>query len=487
MDRMEHFSIIARDIGGILQFMAFGSSAPLIISIIYAEWDAFLPMALVPIIFFILGSLLRMAPHSNKQARLSVALSAVALIWLIASFIGAIPFYLVAGMPFIDSVFEAMSGWTTTGLTLASDLDDFPKTLLFWRSLMQWLGGMGIVAFTVAMVNRSGLVQRGLYRSEARSEAFMPSVVDTGAQMWKIYIVLTLAGIGLVMLSGVGLWESLNLTLVAIATGGFTMHDAGIAYYDNPFLELLLIPVMIAGALPFKLYFMLYAKRIFWFFRDLQAVLLFAIIASGIFFVSFDLINILGMSIPDSIRYGLFMTVSAATTTGFQNTNPGLWPHATVLFLAALMIIGGASGSTAGGIKLGRALICYDGLVWWFRRIFVSGRAVIPFRHEGRSIPKMIAEYEVSKNMLVIVLYFIIVFMSTILILQFEGHGYDTSHVIFDVITAACNNGISTGHISPDMSDLSKVTFIFLMWLGRLEVLPIIVLIVGIVKGFERT
>ncbi|GAA5261886.1 TrkH family potassium uptake protein [Methanocalculus sp. MC3] len=486
MDRTEHFAIIARDIGAILQFLALASSVPLIVAIIYSEWHVFLPMALVPLIFFILGSFLRTIPHSNKQARLSVALSAVAMIWLISSLIGAIPFYIVCGMPYIDCVFEAMSGWTTTGLTMASGLDDFPKTILFWRSFMQWLGGMGIVAFTVTMVHRSGLVQKELYRSEARSEALMPSVVDTAVQMWKIYVILTLAGVGLVMLSGVSLWDALNLSLVAIATGGFTMYDGGIAHYNNPFMELALIPIMIAGALPFKLYFMIYAKRILAFYRDLQPFLLFSIIAVGILVVTYDLTRIASFPISDSLRQALFMTVSAATSTGFQNTDPSLWPHATILFLASLMVIGGSTGSTAGGIKLGRAIICYEGLVWWFRRIFISGRAVIPFRHEGRSIPKMIAEYEVSKNMLVIVLYLVIIFASTILILQFEGPGYDSSHVIFDVITAICNNGISTGHISSDISDGGKILFILLMWLGRLEVIPVVVLIVGVAKGFDR-
>ncbi len=487
MDRTEHFSIIARDIGGILQFLAFATTAPLIIALIYSEWDLLIPMGIVPLLFFIMGSFLRTIPHPRKQARLSVAISAVAMIWLIASLIGAIPFYIICGMPYVDSVFEAMSGWTTTGLTMVEGLDDLPKTILFWRSFMQWLGGIGIVAFTVTMLHRSGLVQKELYRSEARSEAFMPSVVDTGREMWKIYGVLTLAGIGLVMLSGVGLWDALNLSLVAIATGGFTMYDGGIAHYNNYLMELCLIPIMIAGALPFKLYFMLYAKRIHAFFRDLQPVLLFSIIAIGILVVTYDLVNLGGLQVSDSIRHGLFMTVSAATTTGFQNTDPSLWPKATIFFLTGLMVIGGASGSTAGGIKLGRAIICYEGLIWWFRRIFFSGRAVVPFRHEGRSIPKMIAEYEVSKNILVIVLYFVIIFLSTILILQFEGPGYDSSHVIFDVVTAVCNNGISTGHISPDMSDLGKIFFILLMWLGRLEVIPVIALIVGIVKGFDRT
>lgn len=486
MDRWEHFLVIARDLGGILQFMGFVSLVPLLITVYYHEWDVLVPMAVVPIVFFLAGSLLRNAPPSNKQARLSVSLSSVAVVWLFASLIGALPFYFGAGMPYLDCVFESMSGWTTTGLTMITGLDDLPKTLLFWRSFMQWMGGIGIVAFTIAMVNRSGLVQRGMYRSEARSESFLPSVVDTGVYMWKIYIVLTLAGIGLVMFSGVGLWDALNLSLVAIATGGFTMYDAGIAQYDNYLMELLLIPVMIAGALPFKIYFSLYSKRVFTFFRERQAALLLAIIGCGLLFITFDLIYQSGLAASDAIRYGLFMTVSAATTTGFQNTDPALWPSATILFLSALMVIGGAAGSTAGGLKLERIVICYEGLIWWFRRIFISGRAIIPFRHEGRSIPKMVAEYEVSKNMLIIVLYFIIIFFSTIFILLFEGPGYDTSHVIFDVITAICNNGISTGHVSADMSAISKIFFIILMWIGRLEVIPVIVLVMGLLKGFDR-
>jgi Trk-type K+ transport systems, membrane components len=486
MDRTEHFAIIARDIGAILQFLALASAVPLIVAIIYSEWHVFLPMALVPLIFFILGSFLRTIPHSNKQARLSVALSAVAMIWLISSLIGAIPFYIVCGMPYIDCVFEAMSGWTTTGLTMASGLDNFPKTILFWRSFMQWLGGMGIVAFTVAMVNRSGLVQRGLYRSEARSEALMPSVVDTGALMWKIYGILTLTGIGIVMLSGVGLWDATNLVFSAISSGGFTLYDAGVASYNNPLLEILLIPVMIAGALPFKLYYVLYAKRFFGFFRDMQAVFLLAIIAFGIMVITFDLFQILDLLLPDSIRYGLFMAVSAATSTGFQNTDLSYWPHATLLFLSALMVIGGSTGSTAGGIKLGRVQICYEGLIWWFRRIFISGKAVIPFRHEGRIIPKMIAEYEISKNMLIIILYIIILFSSTILLLQFEGQFADTSRIIFDAISAMSNNGMSSGSISPAISNESKILLILLMWLGRLEVIPVVVLIVGVAKGFDR-
>ncbi|MCK4270790.1 MAG: TrkH family potassium uptake protein, partial [Methanogenium sp.] len=195
MERIRQLSLIATDIGDILRFTSIGTSFPLFICIYYQEWDQFLPMAAVPAVLFTLGTLLVRIPRPDREPRLSLALFAVALIWMICAIVGAIPFTLGAGMPYLDSVFEAMSGWTTTGLTLVPDVDVMSHTLLFWRSLMQWLGGLGIVAFTVAMAARSGLTSSKLYRSEGRSEAFMPSVVAQGLQMWKIYIILTIISV----------------------------------------------------------------------------------------------------------------------------------------------------------------------------------------------------------------------------------------------------------------------------------------------------
>ncbi|MDD3407883.1 MAG: potassium transporter TrkG, partial [Methanomicrobium sp.] len=193
MNRIEQFSVIADDLGNVLRFISFGTCVPLIVAVIYSEWDMIIPMALVPVILYILGTFFLMFPENQREAKLSQALFSVALIWLLCAFIGAIPFSLGIGMPYLDAVFEAMSGWTDTGLTMIPDVDSTPYTLLFWRSLMQWLGGLGIVAFTVVMLSRTGLNPSRFYRSEGRTEAFMPSVVQQGFQMWKIYLILTFA------------------------------------------------------------------------------------------------------------------------------------------------------------------------------------------------------------------------------------------------------------------------------------------------------
>jgi trk system potassium uptake protein TrkH len=486
MDRIEQFSIIADDVGNILRFISIGTCLPLVIAILYTEWNMILPMATVPVSLFLIGTLLMKMPSTSREARLSQALFAVALIWLICSIIGALPFTLGTGMPYLDAVFEAMSGWTDTGLTLMPSVDDAPYTLLFWRSLMQWLGGIGIVAFTISMATRSGITPSRLYRSEGRTEAFMPSVVATGFQMWKIYIILTVISIALIKLSGIPLWDALNIAMVAIATGGFSVHSAGIPYYENAFLELLIIPVMIAGALPFKLYYHAYRRERKLIFSDEQAKLLLFLIVIGLVVVTFDLVNLTGLDIGTALRQGLFMTVAAVTSTGFQVASPHVWANVTVLSLIFLMLVGGSSGSTAGGIKLSRIALGYRGLLWWFKRTFVSGKVLVPFKYEGKVIPKNVAELEVSKNMLIIILYILIIFITSIIVMHMDPSHFDTSNIIFEIVSAICNNGISSGFVTPNMSPVSKICFILVMWIGRLEVMPVIVFFMGLIRGFDR-
>lgn len=485
MDRIEQFSIIAPDIGNIFRFMSAATAVPLVVAVIYREWEMILPMVSVPVVLFLLGTLLVRVPREEREAPLSAALMAVALIWLTIALVSALPFCLGLGISYLDAVFEAMSGWTDTGLTMMRSVDDLPRTLLFWRSLMQWLGGIGIVAFTVAMASRTGLTQFRLYRSEGRSEALMPSVVATGFEMWKIYLALTAASIALVLVSGVPLWDAVNIALVAIATGGFSVHSEGIPFYNNPLLEVLIVPVMIAGALPFKLYYLLYRQRGVRFFEDQQARLLFMLVALGIVVIAWDLVTLTATDLPTAVRQALFMAAAAVTSTGFQVASPNEWASVTVLFLAMLMVIGGSSGSTAGGIKLSRVVLGFQSLIWWFRRMFVSGKVLVPFKYDGKVIPKNIADLEVSRNMLTIMLYFLIIFVATILVMHLQPTSFDSSNVIFEVVSAMCNNGISTGFVSPDMADPAKALFILVMWIGRLEVIPVIMLVMGVLKRFE--
>ncbi|MBQ4415783.1 MAG: TrkH family potassium uptake protein [Methanomicrobium sp.] len=485
MGRLEQFSAAAEDLGTVLRYISFATAVPILVTIYYEEWDMVMPMLTAPLLLFLIGTTFICIPKGNKEPQLSHALFSVAFIWIICAAISAVPFTLGINMPYLDAFFEAMSGWTDTGMTMITNLDEIPNTLLFWRSLMEWLGGLGIVAFTVVMLSRTSLNPSRFYRSEARTEAFVPSAIQQGVEMWKIYVVLTVAAIAFICISGIPIWDAVNIAMTAISTGGFTIHTEGLAYYDNPLLEMLIIPVMIAGAIPFKIYYFMYYKRKFSFVKDAETSLLLALIMIGFAVLLFDLFYFSRMEVFESLRYSIFMAVSGITSTGFQTTSPGVWAPATTLFLAVLMFIGGSSGSTAGGIKLSRASMAYRGIVWWIRRSFKSANVIIPFRIGHRIISKTDAELEVSKNMLVIFLYIGVIFVSAILVMHFEPLASDSSEVIFDVISASCNNGISTGFISPELTPMSKILFIFAMWIGRLEIIPVIVFFMYIFRGFH--
>lgn len=482
MRKIDQFLIVAHDVGAIFITLSVATCLPLAVSVVFGEWHQLIPMATVPLILHIFGRALTVQSRPAGEESTFAAVGAIAVIWLACALIGAIPFTLAAGMPFIDAVFEAMSGWTSTGLSLVPSVDELPHTLLFWRSYMQWLGGLGIIAFTVALAHRSDLTRFRLYRFEGRSEALMPTVVATGLQMWKIYIVLTVLSTGLLLISGITVWDALNIAMTAISTGGFSIHTEGISFYQNRLLEVLVIPVMIAGALPFKLYYLMARKKGMGLFADEQARLLFLLILIGTAVVSYDLSVFNRLDPAYALHQGLFMTVAGITCCGFQTTSPYLWAYPTVLLLTFLMMIGGASGSTAGGIKLSRVLLGIHGQIWWFRRMFMSKHALIPFRYEGRVIPKRIAELEVARNLLIILLYNFFIYFVLILILHFQPQTVDTSMILFEIVSAMSNVGISTGFASPGMADTVKLCFILTMWVGRLEVVPVIALISGVFR-----
>jgi len=484
MKRLETLAIIAHDMGVIFEFLGVITLVPLLVLVIFGEWEMVVPMASVPLTFVILGLLISRIPRREFVPQLSVALAAVALVWLVIALVGSLPFVLGLQMSWTDSIFEAMSGWTDSGITMIRSLDTTPNVILFYRSFMQWIGGMGVIAFGIAMLSRSSLTQHQLYRSEGRSEDLMPNVVSTGRRMWVIYLFLTVAFTGMVMLSGIPLWDAINLAMVGIATGGFSVHDAGISYYDNVILEALIIPVMIAGALPFKLYFFMYRGRIKPFFQDRVVWLILSLILVGSLVVTLDLHVFNSFPLETAVRQGVFCTASAVTSTGFQNSDLH-WVPGPLIVIIILMMIGGAAGSTSGGIKANRVILGYEGLVWWFRRFFARGREIVPFRHEGKAIPTRISEVELSKNMLIIVLYVLVIFVATIIGLHLAATGFKVHEVVFEEVSTMSNVGLGLGYLTPASPFAIKWLFIFLMWIGRLEIIPVLILFMGFARGFE--
>ena len=485
MRRLHYLSTIVADLGEIFTFVAPVACLPLLVAVLFSEWDMIVPMATVPIIFLGMGLVFKQLPRSGQGSRLSAAMCSVALFWLACAVVSGIPFMIGLHMSFTDAVFEGMAGWTGTAFSVIRSLDAVPHTLLFWRSYMQWVGGIGIIAFTIALASSTGLFRSKLLRNESRDESLTPSVRAAGRSLWKIYAILTFCAIGLILFSGLSLWDSVNLALSAISTGGFTPHDGGLLYYNNTLLELLLIPVMIIGALPFKLYFLILENRRLSLFGDEQVKFFFIILAVGTAVLTYDLILFSDLALGPAVQQGLFMAVSALTSTGFAIVNLQNWAGVTILFLTMLTFIGGATGSTAGGIKLDRVAFSFRALLWWFRQLFVSGKVLIPFRIEGRVIPKATAELETAKNMLVIILSVVTVFVASLAILQFHVTTFSLTDIVFQVVSAFATCGFNIGYISPDMPLVSKWIVIGVMWIGRLEVIPVIILFFALFHGRE--
>ena len=476
MRRLRFFSTIIADLGDIFVFVAPVTGVPLLIAVLYAEWEMLLPMAAVPVIFILVGLALQRIPRSERGIRLSKALSSVALFWFFCAMISGVPFMLGLGMSFTDALFEGMAGWTGTAFSLIPSVDTAPHTLLFWRSYMQWVGGIGIIAFAITTASSTGLFPSKIFRTESRDEELMPSVIAAGRSLWKIYGILTFMAVGLVLFAGLSLWESVNLAMAAISTGGFCLHQGGILAYHNLLLEILLIPVMIAGALPFKLYYLVLENRRLSLFGEEQVKLFVLVLLAGAAVLTYDLMFFNNLALNQAVEQAVFMTVSAVTTTGFQIANLHTWASVTLLFLAMIVLVGGCSGSTAGGVKLNRIMLAIRALVWWFRRLFISGKVLLPFKIGGRVIPKATAELEAAKNMLVIILSVITVFIATLAVLQYHLTSFSLTEVGFEVVSAFSTSGITTGYVSPEMPVISKWIFIIVMWIGRLEVIPVVML-----------
>ncbi|MDD1655122.1 MAG: TrkH family potassium uptake protein [Methanomicrobiales archaeon] len=487
MKRREHFAIIAHDMGGVFQLLGLACFTPFLVLLYFREWGMVVPMLSAPLTFLALGWLIARLPKSEAVPHFSVALVAVALTWLAVAVIGALPFILSLGMSWTDSIFEAMSGWTGTGYTVLVSIDAAPRTLIFWRSFMQWIGGIGVIAFGIALAGRSGLAPIRLFRAEGRPDDFMPNAVSTGRRIWGIYVVLTVFFIGLVLLSGVPVWDAVNLVMVALATGGFAPRDGAMMVYHNVWLEVLLIPVMLAGMVPFKLYFFLYSGKVRQFFRDATVRLILAMAFLGSLFVSLELWLVSGLAPTTAIRQGFFNTISGFATCGLQNADPHLWSAAPIIVVTMWMLVGGAAGSTAGGIKVNRLILGYQGLVWWFRRFFARSNVIIPLKAWGRVVNREITELEISKNMLVITLWILSIFFATLIALHIPHAGFGVEEVVFELVSAMSNVGLGLGFLTPASPLAQKWLYILLMWIGRLEIIPVIILFIGLFRGFEAT
>ncbi|HJJ32551.1 MAG TPA: TrkH family potassium uptake protein [Methanocorpusculum sp.] len=487
MEVIRELPAIARDLSPGLIAIGLFSLIAVIVGCIYQEWNVIPWMLITTMTLCGLGILSHIFPKTEKKPRTATSVAATAVIWLIVGICGSFPF-LYTNVSLLDALFESMSAWTGTGFSIVSDIESWPKTLLFWRSFMQWIGGLGIIAFALTIGARSGLLKRGLYRSEGRSEAFMPSVLATAAQMWKIYVVLTGIAIIAILFTGVDIWDSVNIALCTISTGGLSIYNAGLAHFDNFALEMVLIPIMFAGAIPFRLYYLTFNRKSIkevLHDRILHLILILFVVVAGI--VILDLMITGGITIGEACRQGLFMASSALSSTGLQNTDFSIgWGIAPLLFIAIFMMIGGAQGSTAGGFKIDRIVVIIESIVYWFKKAVMSPKAIVHMRHNRKAVNDADAGKLMLSSLVLIVTYMMFVGIIAFIFLHDPYFAVNPTGTLFDIISCVGNNGISIGNlIGPMMPSYAKVLLILVMWIARLEIIPGLILIWGLFRGFN--
>jgi trk system potassium uptake protein TrkH len=445
----------------VLQLMGALLLPPVVVALVFQEFFFAILFGSLAVGVFLLGWI--KTSRRRPDLELKEALVVTALSYLIFSLVGGIVFLPQA--PYIDGFFESMSGFTTTGLSTL-DLSQLPNSLLFFRASTQWVGGAGIIVITLVILSGPGKAPFRLYVAEFGGENLVGSVVATARVVIKVYLILT--ALGFLALWGAGMtpFDSLLHVLTSVSTGGFSPHPDSIGYYQRPAIQIAVTVLMVLGAISLPLFYLARREGAKRFIRDLQLRYLVAIILIG----TVIFVGVLGWR-SQSILPGLFQATSATTGTGFTSVDSNSWPEGSRLLTVALMLIGGSTGSTTGGIKLLRLIILLKLGEWLLARVLLPQEARLPPIRYG-SIA--ISEMEV-KEIAGFVLLFVLVFAGAALALALAG--YTAIDSLFESASALGTVGMSSGITSAGAPLWVKLLLAFEMWVGRLEILPALALL----------
>lgn len=471
-----NYGIVLRVLGIILIIESLLMTPSLLISLFTGGEDRLAFVIAMTLAIFIGFILSRKRTNGNLiSAREGLAI--VGFGWIFASIIGAIPLYLSQSTStYIEAFFEIVSGFTTTGASVISDVEALPRGILFWRSFTHWIGGMGILVFTVALLPALGIGGFQIFKAESPGPVagkVAPRIRDTAKILYTTYFVFTLVQVGFLLLGGMNLFDSLLHTFGTVGTGGFGIKNNSVAFYNSSYIHMVIGIFMTLSGVNFSLYYSLYKRRLREAFYNEELKLYFGIIFFATLGITLNLYfsnyNRLGISARDSF----FQVSSIITTTGYSTADFDLWPSFSKGILLILMFIGGSAGSTAGGIKVIRILIMFKLIKREITKIF-HPRAIIPIKNDD----KVVANEVVAGVYSFIALYFIIFALGT-LVVSLEGVNLESA--ASSVVATLSNIGPGLGFVGPTRSfagysQATKLLLSFFMLLGRLEFFTLIAL-----------
>ncbi|WP_139265246.1 TrkH family potassium uptake protein [Bacteroides ihuae] len=421
--------------------------------------------------------LMLLGKNAEKQLSRRDGYIIVSIVWVIFSIFGMLPFYFSGYIPNItNAFFETMSGFTTTGASILDNIEALPHGLLFWRSMTQWIGGLGIVFFTIAVLPIFGVGSMQLFAAEATGpthDKIHPRIGVTAKLLWIVYLVLTISETILLMFGGMSLFDAVCHSFTTTATGGYSTKQASIAYYNSPYIEYVVSLFMILSGLNFTLYFFFAKGKIKKFFSDEEMKWYIWSIAIFTCIIAFTLTRTSSMGIEESFRKALFQVASLHTTTGYVTADYMTWKPFLWAMLSITMIIGGCAGSTSGGLKAIRVLILVRIIKNEFKRL-IHPNAVLPIRANRQVISP-----SVKNAILAFTLLYIAVLVIGWITMMALGVGYIES--FGTVISSMGGVGPGLGTCGPAYSwnhlpDAAKWLLSFLMLIGRLEIFTILLI-----------
>ena len=467
--------IIARNSGMLMIGIGIMCIIPLIFDLVYFEFDLIsfvLPAGIS--IFSGLFCIKYFEDVEDKKIRLKHGMIISSFAWLWAGIIGGVVFTLATNIPLIDGVFESISALTGTGITMYANVEILPHSILFFRALEQWIGGLGVVVMVIGVLTKPGSVSSKLYHSDARDERIKPSIKTTLEKTLQIYVIYTVAGFILYLLAGMPIFDALCSTFHIISTGGMSIKNANMGFYHDDLIYLISIILMILGATSFLVHYKVISSRGKSLINDLQFKIIITVIA-GVTLMLYFISNIVPIDL-------LFTVVSAITTTGASVVSPMTmagWPSFVIICLMCLMLTGGSNGSTVGAIKLVRMITFFKGIYRHIREILSPEGRVVPVTLKGHKIP----EKAISQSGNFITLYMMIIMFTWAL---FCLYGYDPFRSLFGAMSLQGNNGLELGIINYTLHPVLKVVSMFDMWTGRLEIYPVLITLRTFFEIFKR-